>query len=157
MGLRQMIVMLFLTGCICLPVRAQQVDSVIFNNSDGMFSGSGLTSGSLSLNNSTLIQISGFTGLLTGFDTTGANLGNLNFTTGLLSAGGSMGLWAGKRPHLAPAVPLTSLTPSMAASLSPARSPARVGPASVPANWFPVKQINGREPGSSMECSPTWY
>jgi|SRR5215469_3938508 len=90
MGLRHMVVTAFLTGCICLPLAAQQVDNVTFNNSDGMFSGTGLTSGSLSLNNSTLTQISGFTGALAGFDTTGTNLGMLNFTTGSLNpAGGS--------------------------------------------------------------------
>jgi len=90
MGLRQMAWIAFLTGCVCLPVAAQQVDNVIFNNSDGMFSGSGLTSGSLGLNNSTLIQISGFTGGLAGFDTTGTNLGTLNFMTGSLSPGSTM-------------------------------------------------------------------
>lgn len=90
MGLRKMIAIVSLTGCICLSAAAQQVDNVVFTNSDGMFSGSGLTSGSLSLSSSTLIQISGFTGTLGGFDTTGANLGKLNFTTGLLSPGSSM-------------------------------------------------------------------
>jgi hypothetical protein len=87
MGLRHMIVVAFLTGCVCLPGLAQQVDNVTFNNSDGTFKGASLNSGSLSLNNSTLIQISGFTGGLGGFDTTGANLGTLNFTTGPLSSG----------------------------------------------------------------------
>jgi len=87
MGLRHMIVVAFLTGCICLPVLAQQVDNVTFSNSDGMFNGTSLTAGSLTLSNSTLIQISGFTGGLGGFDTTGANLGTLTFTTGPLTSG----------------------------------------------------------------------
>lgn len=90
MGLRHMVVMAFLTGCLCLPLSAQQVDNVTFNNSDGMFSGTGLNSGTLSLNNSTLTQISGFTGAFGGLDTTGTNLGTVNLTTGLLNSGGTM-------------------------------------------------------------------
>lgn len=87
MGLWQRIVMAFLTGCICLPVVAQQVDNVTFNNHGGMLRGTSINSGQLSLNNSTLIQVSGFTGALSGFDTTGANLGTLIFTTGSLTSG----------------------------------------------------------------------
>ena len=87
MRLRRIGVIAFLTGCMCLPVLAQQVDNVTFSNSDGMFNGTSLSSGSLTLNNSTLIQISGFTGGLGGFDTTGANLGTLTFTTGPLNFG----------------------------------------------------------------------
>lgn len=87
MGLRHMVVTAFLTGCICLPGMAQQVDNVTFNNSDGMFSGTGLDSGTLSLNNSILTQI---TGALGGFHTTGTNLGTLNFKSGLLNSGGTM-------------------------------------------------------------------
>jgi hypothetical protein len=87
MGLRHMVVMAFLAVCVCLPLAAQQVDNVTFNNSGGMLSGTGLNSGSLSLNSSTLSGISGFTGPLGGFDTTGSNLGTLSFTTGPLSSG----------------------------------------------------------------------
>src|SRR5262249_31201967 len=90
MGLWQKMVMAFVTGCLCVPAVAQQVDNVTFSNSDGMFNGASLSSGSLSLSSSTLIQISGFTGGLGGFDTTGTNLGSLNFTTGSLNAGSSM-------------------------------------------------------------------
>lgn len=88
MGLRHMIVTAFLTGCMCLPGVAQQVDNVTFSNLDGMFNGTGLSSGSsLSLGNSTLIGISGFTGPLGGFDTTASNLGGLTFTSGPLNSG----------------------------------------------------------------------
>ena len=88
MGLRHMVVRAFLTGCICLPVMAQQVDNVTFNNSDGIYSGAGLRT--LSLNNSILTQISGVAGALGGFDTTGTNIGTLSFTTGLLNSGGTV-------------------------------------------------------------------
>lgn len=62
MGLWQKMVMAFLTGCLCVPAVAQQVDNVTFSNSDGIINGTSLSSGSLSLSSSTLMQISGFTG-----------------------------------------------------------------------------------------------
>lgn len=68
---------------------------VEFLNSDGMFNGTSLTSGDLSLDNSQLVSISGFTGDLVGYNTTGPNLGVITFTTGALlstTGPGAMGL-----------------------------------------------------------------
>jgi len=86
MKLRHMVLMVFLAGCVCLPLSAQQVDNVTFSNTDGMFDAS-VTNHTLSLNNSLLTGISGFTGPLGGLDTTGTNLGTVNFTTGSLVSG----------------------------------------------------------------------
>lgn len=78
--------------CLAIPVLAQE--DINFVNSDGMFTGTGvglgntLSLGSLSgTGDSTLIQISGFTGPLSGYDTTGANLGTVYFATGALTSG----------------------------------------------------------------------
>ncbi|HUA13962.1 MAG TPA: PEP-CTERM sorting domain-containing protein [Verrucomicrobiae bacterium] len=65
-----------------LPVLAQ--DDVTFLNSDGTFTGTGQSSGTLSLGGSTLVSIMGFTGSMAGYDVTDGNIGTLTFTTGNL-------------------------------------------------------------------------
>lgn len=83
MRLRNLLLVAAFAVCGCLPVLAQQ--NVTFTNNDGMFSGSALHSGTLSLNTSELIGIQGFTGSFSGFDTLGTvSIGTLNFTTGNL-------------------------------------------------------------------------
>jgi hypothetical protein len=72
--------------CVSLPLVAQ--DSITFGNTDGTFTGSGLNSGDLSLGNSTLTSISGFTGNLAGYNTSNlAGLGTLSFSSGPLMSG----------------------------------------------------------------------
>lgn len=87
MGLRRITVLTFLAGCLSLPVVGQMVDNVSFHNGGGTLQGTNINSGTLSLTNSTLTQVSGFTGPFSGFDSTGTNLGTLTFTTGTLTSG----------------------------------------------------------------------
>ena len=81
MKLSKVLLFALLSRCISLPLLAQ---NITFANTDGMFTGTGLNSGTLSLNNSALTGISGFTGDLSGYNTNGANLGTLSFMTGPL-------------------------------------------------------------------------
>lgn len=92
MRLWKVVLFALVSSCMSLPLLAQ---SITFDNTDGMFSGTGLGLGnSLSLGNlttgvgdSTLVTINGFTGNLAGYNTTAANLGTLSFSTGALTSG----------------------------------------------------------------------
>jgi len=70
--------------CVSLPLPAQ---NITFSNTDGMFNGTGLSSGDLGLSSSALTGVSGFMGDLFGYNTTGSDLGTLSFTSGPLMSG----------------------------------------------------------------------
>jgi hypothetical protein len=69
---------------VSVPVAAQ----VVFDNNDGMFSSTGNTSGTLSLANSELIEVTGLTA--EGIPATPGDWGSLNFTTGSMTSGSIM-------------------------------------------------------------------
>ena len=95
--------------CVSLPILAQDT----FTNNDGMFTGTSQTSGDLSLGNSMLTGISGFTGSLAGYNTAvtpPASLGTLSFTTGTL-----LSTMAGTTTLPLSMVPLTGQTDTFGA------------------------------------------
>ncbi len=67
---------------VSVPMAAQ----VVFDNNDGMFTSTGNTTGTLSLSNSTLVQVTGLTAY--GISSTpGSDLGSVSFTTGNITSG----------------------------------------------------------------------
>lgn len=76
---------LLLAFLAVLAVCATSAAQVVFNNSDGMFSSTGNSSGTLSLSGSELIQVTGLTAY--GISSTPGNLGSVNFTTGSITGG----------------------------------------------------------------------
>jgi hypothetical protein len=99
MKLWRILLFALMLPCLSLPLMAQQ--SIVLDNNDGDFMGTSISSGDLSLN-STLTQISGFMGDLSGYNTQGSNLGTLSFTTGALMAGESMVPLTGQTSTFAP-------------------------------------------------------
>lgn len=85
MKLRGFLLVVVAYCAVSIPLSAQ----VVFDNSDGTFTSTGTTSGTLSLNSSTLIQVTGLTEY--GISSTpAADLGSLSFTTGTMESGGSI-------------------------------------------------------------------
>ena len=82
MKLKSLVLLILACCATTLPLTAQ----VVFDNSDGTFRSTGNSSGTLSLNSSTLVQVTGLTAY--GISSTPApNLGSLSFTTGTISTG----------------------------------------------------------------------
>jgi PEP-CTERM motif len=87
MKLMRSLVLAFFAVCALSAISAAQV---VFDNSDGTFTSTGDTSGTLSLASSTLIQVTGLTAY--GISSTPeADLGSLNFTTGSITSGSIVG------------------------------------------------------------------
>jgi PEP-CTERM motif len=85
MKLIKSFLMVLLTFCaVCAASTAQ----VVFDNNDGMINTTATTSGTLSLVNSELIQVTGLTAY--GIPNTPGDLGSVNFTTGSMNTGGNI-------------------------------------------------------------------
>jgi hypothetical protein len=80
--------LLAVLACCVAFTSATAQNTVVFDNNDGKFSSTGDSSGTLSLANSELIEITGLTAY--GIPATPGDYGSLNFTTGSMTSGSIM-------------------------------------------------------------------